>query len=181
MFAPWKPIKGENMSTQAVSSKNVLLVVLGVALVLTAMKGTTSAQADIEERNRQAIKVSFEKWRRGGGSVFDLLSSDAKVTIVGLSTVSGTYHSRRDFLDQVIIPFNARLSTPLVPTVRAIYADGDTVIVLWDGAALALDGKSYENTYSFYLKMRDGKIINATALYDSIAFNDLWKRVRPAR
>ncbi len=26
-------------------------------------------------------------------------------------------------MDQVIIPFNARLSTPLVPTVRGIYAD----------------------------------------------------------
>ena len=88
---------------------------------------------------------------------------------------------RRDFLDRVIIPFNARLSTPLVPTVRGIYADGDMVIVMWDGAGIALDGKSYENTYSLYLKMRDGKIIEATAFFDSIAFDDLWKRVRPGR
>jgi ketosteroid isomerase-like protein len=145
------------------------------------MRGAAIAQTDVAEKNRQTIKLSFENWRRGSGSVFDLLASDAKWTIAGLSTVSGTYHSRRDFMDQVIIPFNARLSTPLVPTVRAIYADGDMVIVLWDGAAIALDGKSYENTYSWYLKMRDGKIISATALYDSIAFNDLWKRVRPGR
>jgi ketosteroid isomerase-like protein len=82
-------------------------------------------------------------------------------------------------MDQVVNPFNARLSTPLVPTVRGLYADGDTVIVLWDGAAMARDGKSYENTYSWYLKMRDGKIINAVAVYDSVAFNDLWKRIRP--
>ena len=82
-------------------------------------------------------------------------------------------------MDQVIVPFNARLSTPLVPTVRGIYADGDMVIVLWEGAAMARDGKSYENAYSWYLKMRDGKIINATAFYDSIAFDDLWKRIRP--
>jgi ketosteroid isomerase-like protein len=60
-----------------------------------------------------------------------------------------------------------------------VYADGDMVIVLWDGAAMARDGKAYENTYSWYLQMREGKIIGATAFFDSIVFNDLWKRVRP--
>ena len=83
-------------------------------------------------------------------------------------------------MDQVILPFNARLQTPLVPTVQGIYADGDMVIVLWDGAAIARDGKSYENTYSWYLKMRNGKIVSATAVYDSITFDQLWRRVRPA-
>lgn len=167
------------MSTRAVQFGKVLGVVIGMLFVLTAMKGTVIAQGDVEEKNRQAVKVGFDNWRRGIGSVFDLLASDAKWTIVGLSAVSGTYQSRRDFMDQVIVPFNARLTTPLVPTVRSIYADGDMVIVLWDGAAIARDGKSYENTYSWFLKMRDGKIISATAFYDSIAFNDLWKRVRP--
>jgi len=168
------------MSTQSVSGK-ILWVLIGLTVGLSAMKGTASAQANFAEKNRQTLKLSFENWRRGSGSVYDLLASDAKWTIVGLSTVSGTYYSRRDFLDRVIIPFNARLSTPLVPTVRGIYADGDMVIVMWDGAGIALDGKSYENTYSLYLKMRDGKIIEATAFFDSIAFDDLWKRVRPGR
>jgi len=154
--------------------RKVLLLLLLLATTTTAM-----AQADVEEKNRRAVQTAFDNWRRASGSIFDLLASDAKWTIAGRSVVSGTYHSRRDFLDQVIIPFNSRLSTPLVPTVRNIYADGDTVIVLWDGAAMARDGKSYENTYSFFLKMRDSKIISATAVYDSIAFDDLWKRIRP--
>jgi len=160
-------------------SKNYLLITVGIFLLLTALKTTARAQADVEEKNRRTVQTAFDNWRRASGSVYDLLASDAKWTIVGRSVASGTYHSRRDFMDQVVVPFNSRLSTPLVPTVRAIYADGDTVIVLWDGAAMAKDGKSYENTYSWFLKMRDGKIINATALYDPIAFDDLWKRVRP--
>ncbi len=167
------------MSTQGVQFRNVLLVIIGVVFVFTAMKTTAMAQGDVEEKNRRTVQAAFDNWRRGAGTVFDLLASDAKWTIVGLSATSGTYHSRRDFMDQVIVPFNARLSTPLVPTVRGIYADGDMVIVLWDGAAMARDGKSYQNTYSWYLKMRDGKIINATAFHDSIAFDDLWKRIRP--
>jgi hypothetical protein len=170
---------GETMSTRAVQLRTVLWVFIGVFFVMPAMRGTAMAQADVEEKKRQVVKVAFDNWRRGTGSVFDLLASDAKWTISGLAVASGTYQSRRDFMDQVIVPFNARLSTPLVPTVRAIYADGDMIIVLWDGAALARDGKSYENTYSWFLKMRDGKIVSATAVFDSIAFNDLWKRVRP--
>jgi ketosteroid isomerase-like protein len=166
---------GDSMSTRCVQFRRLLWIVV----VFAAMCATATAQTDVEEKNRRAVQTAFDNWRRAAGTVFDLLASDAKWTIVGRSTASGTYHSRRDFMDQVTIPFNARLSTPLVPTVRAIYADGDTVIVFWDGAAMARDGKSYENTYSWYLKMRDGKIINATAQFDSIPFDDLWKRVRP--
>jgi ketosteroid isomerase-like protein len=150
-----------------------LVVVFVVLSALTAM-----AQADVAEKNRRIVQASFDNWRRGAGTPFDLQASDVKWTIVGRSVASGIYPSRRDFMDQVVIPFNSRLSTPLVPTVRGIYADGDMVIVLWDGAALARDGKQYENTYSWYLKMRDGKIVSATAMFDPVAFDDLWKRVR---
>ena len=163
-----------------VASRNILCLI-GMVLVVTLTSPTAAAQEDIETKNRRAVQTGFDNWRRGIGNIFDLLASDAKWTITGNSVVAGTYHSRRDFLDQVILPFNERLSTPLVPIVRGIYTDGDMVIVLWEGAAMARDGKSYENTYSWYLQMKNGKIINATAFYDSIAFNDLWKRVRPGR
>jgi uncharacterized protein len=156
---------------------SVRWIVVGVLVVLSAIQMAT-AQTDIEEKNRRVVQTSFDNWRRGAGTPFDLQASDAKWTIVGRSTASGIYQNRRDFMDQVVIPFNSRLSTPLVPTVRGLYADGDMVMVLWDGAAMARDGKSYENTYSWYLKMRDGKIVSATAMFDPIAFDDLWKRVR---
>lgn len=155
-----------------------ILCLAGLVLVLSTI---AVAQEDVESKNRRAVQAAFDNWRRGIGNVFDLLASDVKWTNTGNSVVSGTYHSRRDFLDQVILPFNERLSTPLVPTVRAMYTDGDMVIVMWDGAAMARDGKSYENTYSWHLQMKNGKIVSATAFYDSIAFNDLWKRVRPGR
>jgi uncharacterized protein len=153
--------------------------IIAVLLCLGSLATTAMAQTDIAEKNRRAVQTAFDNWRRGSGSVFDLLAPDAKWTIEGRSAASGTYHGRRDFMDQVTIPFNSRLSTPLVPTVRGLYADGDTVIVLWDGAAMARDGKSYENTYSWYLKMREGKIVSAIAVYDSVPFDDLWKRIRP--
>jgi ketosteroid isomerase-like protein len=136
------------------------------------------AAEDIESNNKKAIQAGFDAWRNGTGSVFDLLASDAGWTIVGNSPVSRTFTGRQEFLDVVITPFNARLSSPLVPTVRGVYADGDMVIVLWDGEGTARDGKPYKNTYSWFMKMRDGKIVDATAFFDTVEFNDFWTRIK---
>ena len=63
--------------------------------------------------------------------------------------------------------------------VRSIHADADTVIVVWDGRGVANDGKPYENSYAWIMRLRDGKVVDGTAFYDSISFNDLWNRVQP--
>ena len=82
----------------------------------------------VEEANKALVQDSFDAWAAGTGGVFGLLADDATWTIVGNSPMSRTYNGRAEFLSQVIDPFNARLSTPLVPEVHALYADGDTVI-----------------------------------------------------
>ena len=90
--------------------------------------------------NKALVQASFERWRAGTGSPFELLAPDADWTIVGSSPLSKIYTSRQAFLDEVIQPFNARMATPLVPTVRGIYADRDMVIILFDAAATTKDG-----------------------------------------
>ena len=68
-------------------------------------------------------------------------------------------------------------STRLVPNVCALYAEGDTVIALFDAERMARDGKPYRNTYSWYVQMRDGMIVNATAFFDlSRSTKDHWKK-----
>ena len=57
-----------------------------------------------------------------------------------LSPLSKTYHGKKEFIDKVIGPFNTRMAKPLVPTIRGLCADGDTVIILFDAAATARDG-----------------------------------------
>ena len=125
------------------------------------------------------IQAGFDAWRDGTGSPFDLLTPDAKWTIVGNAPVSRTYTSRQEFLDLVITPFNARLSRRLVPSVRGLYTDGDMVIALFDAEATARDGKPYKNTYTWYMRMRDGRIVEVIAFFDTIEFTDLWTRVKP--
>lgn len=133
-----------------------------------------------EEANRAAIARSFEAWAAGTGSPYDLLSDDADWTITGNSAAARTYPSREAFLGEVIRPFNARMRTRLIPTVRRLYAEGDTVIAFFDAAGTARDGRPYVNTYAWILELREGCIVRAHAFFDSIAFDDLWRRVEPA-
>jgi ketosteroid isomerase-like protein len=69
------------------------------------------------------------------------------------------------------------MQVPLKPTLRKLYADGDTVIAFFDASGVALDGEEYANTYAWFLEMRDGEIVKAFAFFDSIEFDDLWRRV----
>jgi ketosteroid isomerase-like protein len=114
------------------------------------------------------------------GNPYELLADNATWTINGKSLASKTYGSREAFLSKVIRPFNARMSVGLKPTIRNIYAEGDTVIVFFDARGTARDGKPYENTYAWVLDIRDGKLTKASAFFDGIVFNDLWTRVQPA-
>jgi ketosteroid isomerase-like protein len=134
----------------------------------------------VEQRNKATVQQSFEQWRNGTGSAFDLLAPDVTWTITGTGATAGTYRSRQALLDQVVSPTSARLSTPIVPTVRGIWADGDMVIVLWDGEATARDGRAYRNTYTWYFRMKDDQVIEAIAFLDMSKFTELWTRVSPS-
>ncbi|MBD2095094.1 nuclear transport factor 2 family protein [Trichocoleus sp. FACHB-591] len=152
-----------------------------VAVILACLMGPPSMHASETkpEANKQLIQASFDRWRAGTGGPFELLAVDATWTITGKSLAAKEYASRDEFLDTVIKPFNARLTKPLSPTIRSLYTEGDTVIVLFDGEATAVDGKPYRNTYAWFMEMRDGKIVNVTAFFDSITFDEFWRRVPP--
>lgn len=141
----------------------------------------TDAKPTVTETNRAIVQAAFDGWRTGQGSPFDLLLPEAEWTIVGSSPLSKTYRSKKQFLDEVIMPFNARVKSPLVPTVRGLYADADTVIIFFDGVTTALDGLPYRNTYTWYFTMKAGKVVKATAFFDTRVFDELWNRVSPSK
>ena len=135
------------------------------------------------EQNRRLAREAFTAWQDGTGAITDLFAPEMVWRIEGHSLASRQYRDKQEFIDAVLAPFGARFSDaePFRPTrIRGVYADGDTVIVLWDGRGVATDGLPYQNTYAWFMKMSDGKVIDATAFYDSISFNDLWTRVQPA-
>jgi ketosteroid isomerase-like protein len=137
------------------------------------------SRTDIGSRNVQIVQKCFDAWRAGTGNPYELLADEATWTIVGRSMVAKTYPSREAFITEVIRPFNSRMREALKPSIRQISADGDRVIILFDAQGLARDGKPYRNTYAWFFHMQDEKVIDATAFFDSIEFNELWQRLTP--
>ncbi len=136
-------------------------------------------ETEIGATHKELVRKSFAAWGDGTGSPYDLLAENAVWTIVGRSVASRTYHGREDFLSNVIRPFASRMSSHFIPTIHEMHAEGDTVIVLFDAEGTARDGVAYKNTYAWFLTFAGGKIVKATAFYDSILFNEFWKRVSP--
>ncbi|MDA2889856.1 nuclear transport factor 2 family protein [Mycolicibacterium sp. BiH015] len=165
--------------TSAAAVLRLPLIALLMMFLASQATGPAMAQPhdEAESRNLATVQRGFDAWRAGTGSPYDALADDATWEIVGNSAVSRVYTSKEDFLAAVIRPFNSRMSQRLVPTIRDIYADGDTVIVFFDAEGTARDGVPYRNTYSWFLTLREGNIVRASAFFDSIAFNDLWERV----
>jgi ketosteroid isomerase-like protein len=133
----------------------------------------------VEVSNQMLVQASFDRWRAGTGGPFELLADEARWTITGSSPLSKTYQSKDQFMTEVIRPFNARMEQPLKPSIRNIYTDGDTVIVLFDAESRCVDGQPYRNTYAWFMQMKDGRAVNVTAFFDTRLFDDMWARVAP--
>jgi hypothetical protein len=49
----------------------------------------------------------------------------------------------------------------------------------FDARGVASDSQPYVNSYAWILRMGEGKIVEAHAFFDAIAFDDLWIPVTP--
>ena len=142
---------------------------------------TTSAET---EANRETIRRAFAAWQDGSAPITDVFAPDMVWRIEGHSLASREYPDRQSFVDDVLAPFGARFAAgerfrPV--TIRMIVADGDVVVVVWDGHGVANDHCPYENAYAWIMRLADGLVVDGTAFYDSISFNHLWTRVTDDR
>jgi ketosteroid isomerase-like protein len=105
--------------------------------------------------------------------------------IVGRSAAAGRYGSAEQFAAEVLRPFGARFSADRAfrpVEIRGVHADDErcTVALVWDGEGVTTAGTTYRNTYAWFLTLRDGKVVDGTAFYDGIAFDELWNAVTPS-
>lgn len=142
---------------------------------------TDSNEPKVEQAvNRAVVKAAFDQWAAGTGSPFDILATDADWTITGDSArFSKTYHGKEQLVNEVIGPFNARMISPLVPSLQWIDSKGDTVTVRFFGTGIARDHIKYENTYLWQLRVRNEQIVEAVETFDLKALEALWERVPP--
>jgi hypothetical protein len=118
------------------------------------------------ETNRKIVTAAFEAWR-----------------IENSSRVGGSYADKADFFDRVLTPFGARFAGSAEPfrpvDIRSVFADGDTVIVVFEGRGIARDDIAYENTYAWFLRMAEGQVLDGVAFFDGPPLDELWTRLKP--
>src|SRR5262245_56107533 len=99
----------------------------------------------------EIVRKAFDDWMNGTGYVARIFSPKMTWEIVGHSVASSRYSTAQEFQDKVLAPFARRFQPdkPFRPVnIRGFYVDGDTVIVIWDGAGTTIVDTAYENTYA---------------------------------
>lgn len=181
-------LKREKPNMMKLVEKRRWMLQTGIVGIASGIFASVSADAQDTSStiisNKSKVRSALNGWTTGNDDVLNLLSETVKWTIAGTSLVSGTTIGKTALITKVLAPFGARFSKSsekFRPTrIIGIYSDGDTVIAHFDGRGIANDGKPYINTYAWFLKIKNGTIVEATAFFDSIAFNDLWTRVTPS-
>ncbi|MCD7099738.1 nuclear transport factor 2 family protein [Stenotrophomonas sp. MMGLT7] len=158
----------------SLSMRTICASLLCLALALPPAHAA-DADAATAIDNAALVRGAFEDWRTGRGSVFKLLADDVEWTVAGDSPVSGVYRSRQDFLERAAGPITARLSTPIVPEVKHVVAQGDAVVVIWDGTATTRDGETYRNSYAWHMVLDNGRITRVVAFLDTWALERLMR------
>lgn len=133
---------------------------------------------DDTEANRATVIAAFEAWRDEGTPITTIFAPEMTWRIVDRSAASRAYPSKKQFVDEVLAPFERRFSIaePFRPVeICRVYAYGATVVAHWKGRGTTLNGIVYENTYAWFMKLRDGQVVNGTAFYDNISLEELWK------
>lgn len=160
-------------------------IVWWTMLMLSALSphaATALENADIATRNKRSVTEAFDRWAAGGSTFFnDLLAPDVVWTVEGSGPNAGIHRGRDTLMERAVRPLAARLSDPIKPVSARIWADGDHVIVHWEGAARARDGLAYTNRYVWIMRMQDGKAAEVNAFLDLARFDDVLRRVPAAQ
>lgn len=125
--------------------------------------------------NKKLIQDAFTAWARGDGmAFFKLLAEDVRWTVIGSTPVSRTYSSRDAFVEGAVKPLTGKLAGPIVPTVRDLIAEGDKVVLQWEGRSSGKNGTIYHQTYCWVMRMEGGKVREGTAYLDTELITQIW-------
>jgi uncharacterized protein (TIGR02246 family) len=118
--------------------------------------------------NRDLVATAFAAWETGDNRpFFRLVADDVTWTVIGTTPISGRYGSKREFLASAVGGLTERLDGAIHARTVNILADGDHVILQWEGTARSRTGKPYEQTYCWVLRLAGDKIVEVTAYLDT--------------
>lgn len=111
----------------------------------------------MSEQNKQVALKFIDAMGKGDKEVFaSTLAPDAIAVAKGFAKLSGT--RTRDMSVGTAEMFKKLWPTGLNPDIKTVTAEGDRVMVEFEGHALCSNGKRYDNQYVMAFTLKDGKI-----------------------
>ena len=124
--------------------------------------------------NGETVRTAFAAWERGDSRpFFQIVADDVTWRVIGTTAVSGTYHSKTEFLSRAGGLFD-RFAEPLVAEVKAVHEAGDTVFLQWEGTSRGVNGRPYHQTYCWVIRMAGGQAVDVTAYLDTALVDDMF-------
>lgn len=137
----------------------------------------TSAKDPMSEQNKQTVVRFIEAMGRSdGAAAIPCLDPEAFTLAKGFGKFAGVRHY--DTIVGTIDAFKQLLPTGLRPTIHTVIAEGDRVVVEFEGNAQTCDGQPYCNQYCMVFTLRDGRIRQVNEYFCTIlADTVLWPLV----
>lgn len=109
-----------------------------------------------EANKAVALKFLYAMSEADSAGQGECLTADAITVTKGFAGVSGTRN--RETMMATVDAFKEIVPTGFRPTVHRVIAEGDTVMVEWEGDAVLSDGVPYCNQYVFIFTFEGGLI-----------------------
>lgn len=94
------------------------------------------------------------------------LAPDAVTNTKGFGQVSG--RRTREMMLATTAAFKDIVPTGFRPKIEKVVAEGDTVVIEWEGNAVLRNGEPYCNQYVFIFSFRDGKIVQLNEYFCTV-------------
>jgi ketosteroid isomerase-like protein len=111
----------------------------------------------MSEQNKKVALGFIESMGAGDAAAFDAcLAPNAIAVAKGFCKLSGT--RQRDQMVNAVKAFKQIVPNGFQPTFKTVTAEGDRVMIEWEGKAKLKNGADYNNQYVMAFTLKDGKI-----------------------
>ncbi|HEX7854380.1 MAG TPA: nuclear transport factor 2 family protein [Sphingobium sp.] len=131
----------------------------------------------MSEENKQTVLTFIEAMGASDKTAaIPCLDPEAFTVAKGYTKFAGVRNY--DLIVGTIDAFRTLVPTGLRPSIKSVTAEGDRVVVEWEGNAVTAEGKPYCNQYCMVFTLRAGKIIQVNEYFCTIHADEvLWPLV----
>jgi ketosteroid isomerase-like protein len=120
------------------------------------------------ERNKQLAHDTYAAASKGDVAAYLAgLAEDVEYTFFGKHRFGKTFRGKADILSNLLGPLMDRLEGGITLHPRNAIAEGDQVVIEFQGEDSTKDGLPYNNQYCMVLKLKDDKIVQIREYLDT--------------